>query len=160
MVAILEQEELLFDNTLSVGFEQGFEVLEDERLLLNGKIDRIIEIEEGRFAVIDYKKGDAPMIKLTDPPQSYQLPLYQHFIQEEMGSCANASYYSIKEGRYRSLWESEESEAAQLAADLLQNRLSSLDEAVEAGALQVTPSKKACEKCVYRPLCRRRYAAP
>ncbi|MFA5447544.1 MAG: PD-(D/E)XK nuclease family protein [Sphaerochaeta sp.] len=160
MVAILEQEELLFDNTLSVGFEQGFEVLEDERLLLNGKIDRIIEIEEGRFAVIDYKKGDAPMIKLTDPPQSYQLPLYQHFIQEEMGSCANASYYSIKEGRYRSLWESEESEAAQLAADLLQKRLSSLDEAVEAGALQVTPSKKACEKCVYRPLCRRRYAAP
>jgi hypothetical protein len=74
--------------------------------------------------------------------------------------CANASYYSIKEGRYRSLWESEDAQEALYASEALDQRIASLAAAVEEGRLAATPSQESCSGCPYRMLCRRRYATP
>ncbi len=160
MLDILEAERRLFDGARSVGFEEELSSTE-QGLYLNGRIDRIVERERDRLGVIDYKKGAPPMKKIEDRVKSYQLPLYQRLIEATEGRwCTNASYYSVKEGRYFSLWDDEESEEAIFSRELLNWRLSTLSQAVDGGELMATPSQKSCDGCAYRPLCRRRSATP
>lgn len=160
LVTILGEERRHFDGERSVGLEATYSHIEDG-LYLNGQIDRIVERSRATHVVIDYKKGAPPMRKMSERPQSYQLPLYQRLI--EAGGevvCTGAAYYSVKEGRYFTLWDGEESEEANLARDVLTWRLCTLAQAVDHGELMATPSQKSCEGCEYRPLCRRRYQAP
>ncbi len=160
MLDILDAERRLFDGARSVGFEEELSATEDG-LYLNGRIDRIVERERGRLGVIDYKKGAPPMKRIEERIKSYQLPLYQRLIEVRDGRwCANASYYSVKEGKYFSLWDDEGSEEASLSREVLTWRLSTLSQAVDGGELMATPSQKSCDGCAYRPLCRRRYATP
>ena len=160
MLDILAAERRLFDGARSIGFEEELNATKDG-LYLNGRIDRIVEREKGRLGVIDYKKGAPPMKKIEERMKSYQLPLYQRLIEERAGQwCVNASYYSVKEGKYFSLWDDEGSEEASRSREVLAWRLSTLSEAVDAGELMATPSQKSCDGCAYRPLCRRRYATP
>ena len=158
---ILEEEARLFSHTRSIGFEQELSYRTD-CLLLTGRIDRIICLDppEGReYAVIDYKKGEAPMKKIKEPLPSYQLPLYRALVKQVLGAeTSHAAYFSIKEGVYRSLWTDGRSEEALLGDELLSERLGSLVESVEAGLCMATPSKQHCSGCDYRPLCRRRFA--
>ena len=161
VAAILEQEAKLFSHTRSIRFEQEL-AYEMGDLYLHGRIDRIICLDppDGkRYAVIDYKKGEAPMTKLKTPLDSYQLPLYRNLVEEVLDAHTSvAAYYSVKEGRYRYLWTDENSEEALLGDELLSVRLSSLAESVDAGQFMATPSKKHCSGCDYRSLCRRRFA--
>lgn len=161
VAAILEQEAKLFSHTRSIRFEQEL-AYEMGDLYLHGRIDRIICLDppDGkRYAVIDYKKGEAPMTKLKTPLDSYQLPLYRNLVEEVLDAHTSvAAYYSVKEGRYRCLWTDENSEEALLGDELLSVRLSSLAESVDAGQFMATPSKKHCSGCDYRSLCRRRFA--
>lgn len=161
VAAILEQEAKLFSHTRSIRFEQEL-AYEMGDLYLHGRIDRIICLDppDGkRYAVIDYKKGEAPMTKLKTPLDSYQLPLYRNLVEEVLDAHTSvAAYYNVKEGRYRYLWTDENSEEALLGDELLSVRLSSLAESVDAGQFMATPSKKHCSGCDYRSLCRRRFA--
>ena len=161
MVAILDEEGRLFAKTRSVAFEQVL-TLKEDGLELYGRIDRIISLgpeEDKRFAVIDYKKSTVKTKKVTDELSSYQLPLYRYLVERVMeGRTANASYYSIAEGKYYSLWEHEDDEKALFCDEALAERLHQIKEAVALGRLMATPSKKSCEGCAYRSLCRRRFA--
>jgi len=161
VVAILAEEERLFAKTRSVAFEQVL-TLKEDGLELYGRIDRIISLgaeEEKRFAVIDYKKSTVKTKKVTDELSSYQLPLYRYLVERVMeGKTANASYYSIAEGKYYSLWDTEDDEKALFCDEALAERLHQIKEAVALGRLMATPSKKSCEGCAYRSLCRRRFA--
>ncbi|SMP42544.1 PD-(D/E)XK nuclease superfamily protein [Sphaerochaeta associata] len=161
VLAILEQEAKLFSHTQSILFEHELS-FERDAMLLHGRIDRIICLNppDGRhYAVIDYKKGEAPMTRLKEPLESYQLPLYRVLVQQVLkADASHAAYYSIKEERYRSLWTYEDSEEALLGEELLDGCLSSISDALEGGAFMATPSKQHCSGCDYRPLCRRRFA--
>lgn len=161
VLAILEEEARLFSHTRSIGFEQELS-FSTEGLLLTGRIDRIICLDPPlgkRYAVIDYKKGEAPLKKLMQPLASYQLPLYRALVDRALGAEAcHAAYYSVKEGKYRSLWTDGLSEEALLSDELLADVLLSLSDSVNEGAFMATPSKKHCSGCDYRPLCRRRFA--
>ena len=161
VVAILAEEGRLFAKTRSVAFEQVL-TLKEDGLELYGRIDRIISLgpeEDKRFAVIDYKKSTVKTKKVTDELSSYQLPLYRYLVERVMeGRTANASYYSIAEGKYYSLWGTEDDEKALFCDEALAERLHQIKEAVALGRLMATPSKKSCEGCAYRSLCRRRFA--
>lgn len=160
LMAILGEERRHFDGERSVGLEADLSVIEGG-LYLNGQIDRIVERSRGEHVVIDYKKGDLPMKKMSERPQSYQLPLYQRLIEAGGEAlCAKAAYYSVKDGRYVALWDRADSEEASLSRDVLLWRLDTLSQAVDNGELMATPSQKSCKGCEYRPLCRRRYLAP
>lgn len=161
VLAILEQEAKLFSHTRSILFEQEL-AFQMGRLYVHGRIDRIICLDppDGRhYAVIDYKKGEAPMTRLKEPLESYQLPLYRALVQQALGAeTSHAAYYSVKDGKYRSIWTDEGSDEALLGEELLSERLSSLSEAVEGGFCMATPSRQHCSGCDYRSLCRRRFA--
>lgn len=161
ILAILAEEARLFADTRSIGFEQAL-TLKEDGLELYGRIDRIISLgdeDEKRYAVIDYKKSTVKAKRVTEDLASYQLPLYRHLVERVMGGkTANASYYSIAEGKYYSLWEHEDDEKALFCDDALAERLERIKDAVARGLLMATPSKKSCEGCAYRSLCRRRFA--
>ncbi|MDX9916342.1 MAG: PD-(D/E)XK nuclease family protein [Sphaerochaeta sp.] len=160
LLDILGEERRLFDGMHSIAIEEKCAHTEGG-MYLNGRIDRIVECEPGRLGVIDYKKGKPPMKKIDERPKSYQLPLYQRLIEAKGDqACTIAAYYSVKEGKYFTLWEGEGSEEADLARDVLTWRLATLLEAVDDGRLMATPSQTSCTDCMYRPLCRRRYATP
>jgi RecB family exonuclease len=163
MTQIIDQDARLFNRCASLGLEEEL-WLRHQDVVLNGRIDRIVDLDPpqgSRVGVVDFKKGEAPMTQLTREPKSYQLPLYQRLVEGARDLvCANASYYSIKEGRYRSLWESEDAQEALYASEALDQRIASLAAAVEEGRLAATPSQESCSGCPYRMLCRRRYATP
>ena len=161
ILSILEQEEQLFSHGLSIAFEQAYE-FEQPPLLLTGRIDRVIRLtndDPKGLAVIDYKKGSVEFKQLKNGIKSYQLLLYQALLEKTTDEkVANASYYSIKDGRYYSLWEDAESEEAHFCRDALDEKLQILVQDLAVGNLSATPSKDHCKECVYRALCRRRYA--
>lgn len=161
VLKIIEQEAKMFDASRSIGFELELKRCIDD-LVLTGRIDRLVCLDPNtrhRYAVIDYKKGKVPMRKIEPKPASYQLPLYRLLVEEAYGEkAAHAAYYSVAEGKYFSIWTENDSEEANLADQLLEERLRSLKEAVDAGQLMATPTKERCPSCEYRSLCRRRYA--
>jgi RecB family exonuclease len=163
IISILAGEAALFAHGRSVAFEATYEV-EQFPLLLNGRIDRVVSLnppENTQVAVIDYKKGNPDVKRVTEHLESYQLPLYRFLLTHSNAvSVVNASYYSIKDEKYYTLWDYEDDPSAILCDEQLQQRLDSLLEAVQGGHLMATPSKKHCGTCPYRSLCRRRYATP
>ena len=161
VLAILGEEARLFAQTRSVATEHVLTYKEDG-LELYGRIDRIISLgaeEDKRYAVIDYKKSTVKAKRVNEELASYQLPLYRYLVEHVMGGkTANAAYYSIAEGKYYSLWDHEDDEKALFCDDALAERLARIKDAVAQGLLMATPSKKSCEGCAYRSLCRRRFA--
>lgn len=158
---ILEAEEKLFAHTRSIFFEKKLSFV-NELFSLDGRIDRIICLDppEGKlYAVIDYKKGKAPFTKIIDKVPSYQLPLYRKLVGEALGADAvNASYFSIKDGCYNVIWANEESPVLAFCDKALEEVLKKVASSIEAGHLEATPSKESCQGCIYRPICRRRFA--
>ncbi|HKM06184.1 MAG TPA: PD-(D/E)XK nuclease family protein [Sphaerochaeta sp.] len=158
---ILEAEEKLFAHTRSIFFEKKLSFV-DELFALEGRIDRIICLDppEGKlYAVIDYKKGKAPFSKIKDKIPSYQLPLYRKLVGEDLGSDAvNASYFSIKDGRYSAIWDRDETAIMAFCDKALEDVLKKMAMSIEGGHLEATPSKDTCKACIYRPVCRRRFA--
>ncbi|WP_320129504.1 PD-(D/E)XK nuclease family protein [uncultured Sphaerochaeta sp.] len=159
--AILDQEEALFADCKSVGFEQTLRYTTDSYSLY-GRIDRIISLDfpQGKqYAVIDYKKGEAPYTKITDPLASYQLPVYRMLVGKELGGeVVNASYFSVKKGMYSVIWNEEDTDIMRFCDEELEKRLFEIVNAVNEGHFEATPSKEHCKTCVYRQICRRRYA--
>ncbi len=161
VASILSGESALFAHGRSIAFEASYEV-EQFPLLINGRIDRVVSLnppKNTKLAVIDYKKGIPEVRKVSGHLESFQLPLYRFLLTHtDDVSVANASYYSVKEEKYYTLWAQENDPSAILCDEQLQQRLESLREAVQGGNLMATPSKKHCGTCPYRSLCRRRYA--
>jgi CRISPR/Cas system-associated exonuclease Cas4 (RecB family) len=158
---IIDEEEALFSDCLSLHFEKSLSYTTDTYSLY-GRIDRIIDLDYPngkRFAVIDYKKGDAPYTKIGDPLLSYQLPVYRRLVEKDLGGDAvNASYYSVKKGKYAVIWEEKDTEVMQFCDEELEKRLFEIVHLVEEGHFEATPSKEHCKDCIYRQICRRRYA--
>ena len=158
---ILVAEEGLFSHTRSIFFEKKLSFV-DDLFSLEGRIDRIICLDppEGKlYAVIDYKKGKAPFTKIKDKVPSYQLPLYRKLVGETLqADVVNASYFSIKDGAYSAIWDREDASIMEFCDKALEDILQKMASTIEGGHLEATPSKENCQGCVYRPICRRRFA--
>ena len=161
ILLILEQEAQLFEQGLSIEFEQEY-ALKQGSLLLTGRIDRVVSLDGAahkHLAVIDYKKGSVTFKNIKKGIQSYQLLLYQALLEGiRQAKVEVACYYSIKDGKYYSLWEGADSQEALVCKEALQEQLETLVKKIENGELEATPSKDHCMECAYRALCRRRYA--
>ncbi len=158
---IVKAEETLFEHTRSIFFEKKLSFVND-LFSLEGRIDRIICLDppEGKlYAVIDYKKGKAPFTKIKDTIPSYQLPLYRKLVGETLeAEVVNASYFSIKDGCYNAIWDREETAIMDFCDKALEDVLQKVASSIEGGHLEATPSKDSCHRCIYRPICRRRFA--
>ncbi len=158
---ILEAEEKLFAHTRSIFFEKKLSFV-NELFSLEGRIDRIICLDppEGKhYAVIDYKKGKAPFTKIKEKIPSFQLPLYRKLVGETLeADVVNASYFSIKDGSYSAIWDREQYSIMEYCDMALEEALQKMATSIEGGHLEATPSKDNCQKCIYRPICRRRFA--
>lgn len=158
---ILDQEAQHFAHTRSLYFEKALRYTTEE-YSLEGRIDRILCFDppHGKlYAVIDYKKGSPLFKQFKDSIKSYQLPIYRKLVAEDLGAEAvNASYYSIKEGKYYPIWDREDTQKTEFLDQALEERLQELVQSVNEGHLEATPSKENCKQCTYRQLCRRRYA--
>ncbi|MFA6680615.1 MAG: PD-(D/E)XK nuclease family protein [Sphaerochaeta sp.] len=158
---ILEAEEKLFSHARSIFFEEKLSFVND-LFSLEGRIDRIISLDppEGKlYAVIDYKKGKVPFTKIKEKIPSFQLPLYRKLVGESLGAeVVNASYFSIKDGRYSAIWDREQTPLMEFCDKALEEVLQKVATAIEGGHLEATPSKESCKGCIYRPICRRRFA--
>ena len=158
---ILEAEEKSFAHTRSIFFEKKLSFV-NELFALEGRIDRIICLDppQGKlYAVIDYKKGKAPFTKIKEKIPSFQLPLYRKLVGETLeAEVVNASYFSIKEGRYSAIWDRDQTSLMEFCDVALEEALQKMALAIEGGHLEATPSKENCQGCIYRPICRRRFA--
>ena len=179
--AILLAEAGTFPDTLSWGYEYKLEETDLERgYRLEGRIDRIIlllsadgsapsprnavESNGAMFAVVDYKKGTAISAKLFNTRldggtiESCQLPVYRRLVRSRLGATVSTgAYYSVKDCKYSVVWTVDDGRTARMD-DLLDEQISNLLRAVEQGNLSATPSKKSCANCIYRQVCRRRFA--
>ena len=158
---IIDEEEALFSDCLSLHFEKSLSYTSDTYFLY-GRIDRIIHLDfphGKKYAVIDYKKSEAPYTKIGNPLPSYQLPVYRMLVGKELGGeVVNASYYSVKKGKYTVIWEEKDTSTMQFCDEELEKRLFEIVHLVNEGHLEATPSKEHCKECIYRQVCRRRYA--
>jgi CRISPR/Cas system-associated exonuclease Cas4 (RecB family) len=159
--AILDEEEALFAHRRSPYSEESLSHTTD-RYSLYGRIDRIVELAdagEKQYAVVDYKKGKPPYRKLQVPLPSYQLPVYRKLVAESLGGdVVNASYYSIKDKAYTVIWGKDDIALMETCDQELEKRLDEIVTQVEGGHFEATPSREHCKNCVYRQVCRRRYA--
>ncbi|MDY4610935.1 MAG: PD-(D/E)XK nuclease family protein [Sphaerochaetaceae bacterium] len=179
--AILNAEAKTFPDTLSWGYEYKLEEVDLERgYSLEGRIDRIVllrsadggppsphdavESNGAMFAVVDYKKGTGIGPKQFNAKMeqgalaSCQLPVYRKLVRTALGATVSTgAYYSVKDCRYSIIWKSDDEQAARMD-DLLDEQISRLLRAVERGDLSATPSKDSCGNCMFRQVCRRRFA--
>lgn len=179
--AILTAEAKTFPDSLSWGYEYRLEETDFERgYRLEGRIDRIILLEPfgntppssdstdlsaSLFAVVDYKKGTTISAKAfgkklqEDQLASCQLPVYRRLMKSCRGAAvASGAYYSVKNCKYSVIWNSGDDESVARMDAVLDGHIMSLLQAVQKGDLSATPSKESCANCMYRQVCRRRFA--
>jgi RecB family exonuclease len=132
-------------------------------LELNGRIDRLDELESGGHAVIDYKTGNpTPNDWQGERPEDPQLPLYALSAAEDVSAVA---YAKLKTGAMRYMGFSRAKDAipkvraAENWATLLEGwkkELEALGEGFASGDARVDPKKllATCRYCDLQPLCR------
>ena len=168
ILKILEQEKKFFENLRTSEIEKELE-WKGDRVILDGRIDRIIEIDrkENQWGVVDFKKGKGfDPVKYEKDEQvkqavSYQLLVYQALIERnDLGKAMVAAYYSVEDGKYRFLYERKDAKKQELCRIELDKMLERILSEVQRGDFAATPGDKACRQCSFRALCRRRYSTP
>ncbi len=134
---------------------------------LNGKIDRVVNLGEGDFAIVDYKTGNPPIgstwykkayqERREDFPD-YQFPCYKKLLEKKGANVVNACYYGVGKGSYFDMWnEGYPSELEQIdwTFDLV---MKDMIMQILNGEFMTTPSDTNCQNCNYRQVCRKRYS--
>ncbi|MGD1821112.1 MAG: PD-(D/E)XK nuclease family protein [Pleomorphochaeta sp.] len=134
---------------------------------LNGKIDRVVNVGNGDYAIVDYKTGKPPIgvtwhkkafeEKRLDFPD-YQFPCYKKLLNKKAMNVDIASYYSVSDSKYVDMWNSntpEDKEDIDYTFDLV---MKLMIEQILNGNFIATPSEDHCANCNYRQVCRKRYS--
>ncbi|MBQ5391170.1 MAG: PD-(D/E)XK nuclease family protein, partial [Spirochaetales bacterium] len=124
------------------------EYLLDSDSSFTGRVDTIIRDTSGNIFLLDYKKGGGDA--------TYQLVLYKRLYDKRppYGDSVRACYfYSMRDSQFKGIqdakWQAQE--------EKLDHDIESLRTGYSAGDWKATPSKKSCERCEERSICRRRF---
>lgn len=163
-----------FDTYKSIEMEKSYKSCEEIEIndksyfyALNGKIDRVINLNNGNYAIVDYKSGKAPVSKtwhkkaykagVSELPD-YQFACYKKFLNKEKMNVSRATYYSVAASSYCDMWNDSVLEDQTLIDNLFDNLISDIISQILKGDFRATPSKENCEHCDYRQVCRKRYS--
>lgn len=167
-----------FPKTKTIGREVAFEA-DWGGLKMSGRIDRVDQDAEGRYAVIDYKasSGGATNWKSWTKNQRIQLALYAFLIENAMtgfpkGPVVAANYFVVKDNDRRKGFHLKDETAELYSAadrhmnfiteedkgalfDQLQEMIGQAVEDIAEGQLNPAPKDfKKCNECSWRTLCR------
>jgi RecB family exonuclease len=163
---------------LEQGEFDGLAVLETERRLeaepekasfaLYGQIDRLSGSRD-EAVLIDYKKKSRVRKvdisgSATDPPVSFQIPIYIFLAEAEGYAVGRAGYVSFEEGKYVPVLESAEGGKGWFSREeiegLIDGAVRRACEAVEKIARGNFPAAgPGCDPCRFRGVCRVKYIA-
>ena len=166
--SIINEELKVFPSNRSCAIELSLHFDDSEKgYSLEGRLDRVLESVDGKVAIVDYKKSHVMAKKefSLDSPKltSYQLPLYVSLIERSKDSPFSqvdiGSYYNIEKGSYTIAWD-DNSDLVEHLKQLSNECIEEMVDKIRSGFMGATPSKKVCEYCDYRQVCRRRYSLP
>ena len=153
MDALKSVLEILLVPSRKTGFIGPFKPLMNEYSLesdnsFTGSIDTVIQDLNGNIYLLDYKKGSGDA--------TYQLVLYKRLydMRPPYGdSVKDCYFYSMGESKFKGIsdkkWQEQE--------EKLDHDIESLRTGYSTGDWKATPSKKSCERCEERSICRRRF---
>jgi len=118
--------------------------------LLNGRIDRIDQIADGRLEIIDYKTGKAKE-KVTGDDKD-QLLIYQIAVEQlpeykQVGIPGKLTYYYLNENKQVSFFGTEEEKRELL------NKLLLIIDRIHSGDFLPTPAQFICDHCDFKDIC-------
>ena len=126
-------------------FERGFS-FKLGPLLVRGRVDRVDELPDGSFELIDYKTG-RPKSE-DDLREDVQLSLYQLAARESWEVEARAgSYYYVLDN------EKVPVEHSQEELDRVRAAVTEIAEGIMSHQFEPRPSPELCSFCDYRIVC-------
>ncbi|BCZ17994.1 PDDEXK_1 domain-containing protein/Exonuclease [Helicobacter sp. NHP19-003] len=123
-----------------------------EGFTLRGWIDRIDALNDGSYALIDYKYKSSKDLKTdtlesVDACQDFQLSLYALAAMRELGHAPlEVCFYSLKDGELK--YESQE--VLRAKQERLRGILNAFKQPIDFAK---NPSKKNCQYCAYQDIC-------
>ena len=166
---LFELEKREFDSLAVLETERRFEA-EPEKggVALFGQIDRLSGSRD-QAVLIDYKKKSrVRKVDIsgsdTDPPVSFQIPIYIFLAEAEGYAVGRAGYVSFEEGKYVPVLESAEGRKGWFSREeidtLVDAAVRRADEAVEKISKgNFSAAGPGCEPCRFRGVCRVKYIA-
>ncbi len=166
---LFELEKREFNGLAVLETERRFEAEPEEGgFTLFGQIDRLSGTRE-EAVLIDYKKKSR-VTKVdisgseTDPPVSFQIPIYIFLAEAEGYAVSRAGYISFEEGKYVPVLEPPEKGKGWFEREeidtLLEAAVRRAGEAVEKIARGNFPAAgPGCDPCRFRGVCRVKYIA-
>ncbi|HXD60244.1 MAG TPA: ATP-dependent DNA helicase [Thermoleophilaceae bacterium] len=114
--------------------------------LLRGRVDRVDQLPDGRYELIDYKTGKPKTA--AELREDVQLSLYQMGAREswELETSAQ-SYYYVLDNEKVPVEHSEEE------LDRVRGTVATIAEGILAQEFEPTPSREICSFCDYRIIC-------
>ncbi|MDE1976366.1 MAG: PD-(D/E)XK nuclease family protein [Elusimicrobia bacterium] len=114
---------------------------------VTGKVDRVDQMPDGRFSVIDYKTGKA--LAKGRAGTDEQLTMYQLACEKLLGAeVCRLSFYHLP-----SLTEQVAERRSSALVHALEKKIVSTAEAISSQEFSPTPEEKKCFWCDYKPLC-------
>lgn len=149
-----------------VDVERKFALDLGDGVVVNGVIDRVDELPDGRLRVVDYKTGRLKSGR-EYLEEDFQMPVYALAVLETFGKpLAEVEVVGLKElkqlqkgpavNRVTLAWEDGSKNAlTKERLDGVRRRIRGTVEAVRAGRFDATPSESACGRCDFAILCDR-----
>jgi CRISPR/Cas system-associated exonuclease Cas4 (RecB family) len=171
---LLKSEAKYFNGWTILDLEKQL-ALQQESILLNGKIDRLIQSPDGDTIIIDYKTSVTPsQTNIKKNPESplsdFQMPMYVRLAEqarsESYQTISAAYFYSINKHTWKNEFGKTQSGKNGMSREEYQDIMDMFDKHIEAfhtsvQGLDFRPqnvSVSECIKCTYKTVCRRTYS--
>lgn len=170
----LDIEIKVFDTFRSTDMEKSYKATNELQIDgksyyygLNGKIDRIINLNNGNYAIVDYKSGHTPVSSTwhkkaytmeIEALPDYQFPAYKKLLEANNMSVNKATYYSVSSGKYCDMFNETYPGNLEVIDRIFDEVIKDIISNILKGNYKATPSKEHCENCDYRQVCRKRYS--